>query len=70
MTYRQSPEVTHYFRHNKLGQYYHQKHNKKPIIGKLYQHAKTNKHHYHFIALSITLGFLAATALVLAQHPQ
>lgn len=70
MTYRQSPEVTHYFKHNKLGQYYYQKHSKTPTLRKLYQHAKTNKHHYHFIALSITLALLAATALVLAQKSQ
>lgn len=57
MIYRQSPEVTRHFKHNTLSQYYKQKNT----------HVKRNKHHYEFIALAITLAFLAALSLTLAN---
>lgn len=37
-----------------------------PTFRNFYRHASRNKHHYKFIALSITLALLAALSLYLA----
>ena len=50
--YRYKPPIhTHYSKHK---------------TNKTIQHIKRNKHHYHFVALSLTLAFLAALAVTLA----
>lgn len=38
----------------------------KPIYRQSIKHFRKNKHHYHFIALCITLGLLSALAITLA----
>jgi hypothetical protein len=76
MTYYPQNHVKPRYKESAYPSYFPEKYRYKPPqptkpkqLAKAINHIRRNKHHYHFIALSIILGFLAALALTLAINP-